>query len=416
MALERDWSSQPEQSEQELLSEVERANKVFIAGASGFPSRIVEILERHGALMGQDVTCATVPGFGHAPPTVSSARRRVFFASPGTKRGEERFVPIQYRRLWDFLAGERFDLVLMRLVAAEDGSLHYGLGVDFQPAVLSPGARLFAEIESGGVFVEDAPRPGIEPLGWIAAGPPTGLESAGPDEVAQRIGHHVAGLVDDGDCLQLGVGTVPDAVLKALSSHRRLGVHSGMISNGVRHLMERGVIDGSRKTLDRGLCVTGFVLGDEATQQWAARERTLALRPVEYTHDARVLAKIERLVSINSAIEIDLFGQVNAESIRDRQVSGTGGSVDFARGAALSSGGRSIVALPSLAGGKHSRIVASPLPGAVTSLRTDIDFVVTEYGVARLAGEDLLTRARNLASVAHPSFRDELLEDPVNLQ
>ena len=129
-----------------------------------------------------------------------------------------------------------------------------------------------------------------------------------------------------------------------------------------------------------------------------------------------MLAQIDRLVSINSAIEVDLFGQVNAESIRDRQVSGTGGAVDFARGAALSPGGRSIVALPSMAGGKHSRVVAAPLRGAVTSLRTDVDFVVTEYGVARLRGEDLLTRARNLASVAHPRFRDQLLEDAQNSQ
>lgn len=403
------WTERTAWSEEQVLAEVGRARRIFVAGASGFPSRLVEILDRHGALRDQEVTCATVPGFGHLPPTVSSGRRRVFFAS-GRGSGTERFVPIQYRRLWDLLGSETFDLVLMRLVSSPDGGLHYGLGVDFQPTVLRPGVRLLAEVEVDGVHVANAPRPEVQPVGWIPAGSTANLETADVGDVAQRIGAHVAGLVEDGDCLQLGVGSVPDAVLAALSSHRALGVHSGMISNGIRELVELGVVDGSRKAIDPGLCVTGFVLGDEATRTWAHREPSLALRPVEYTHDPRVLARVERLVSINSAVEVDLFGQINAETIRGRQVSGTGGSVDFARGAALSTGGRSIVALPSTAGGEHSRIVVAPLAAAVTSLRTDVDYVVTEHGVARLAGEDLLTRARNLASVADPGFRDELLE------
>ena len=403
------WSERPEWSEEELVAEVRSARRIFVAGSCGFPARLVEILDRHGALQDQHVTCATVPGFGHVPPRVTSGERRVFFASP---RGsdDERFVPIQYRRLWDLLAAESFDLVLMRFVSTADGDLRYGLGVDFQPAVLRAGVRLCAEVEEEGPSVANAPVPEVEPVGWITAGPAADLAAMEPGGIERRIGEHVAALVDDGDCLQLGVGSVPDAVLEALSSHRHLGVHSGMVSNGVRRLVERGVVDGSRKSLDQGLCVSGFVLGDEATREWARQEPSLALRPVEYTHDARVLARIEHLVSINSAIEVDLFGQVNAESIQGRQVSGTGGSVDFARGAAISPGGRSIVALPSTAGGRHSRIVPAPFGAPATSLRTDVDFVVTEHGVARLRGEDLLTRARNLASVADPRFRDELLE------
>lgn len=409
MQLPCSWSDTPEWSEAEVLDEVRRARRIFIAGACGFPSRLVEMLRRHDVLQDQHVTCATVPGFGHEPPPVASGRRRVFFASP-SQSGPERFVPIQYRRLWNLLAGERFDLVLMRLVSDAREELHFGLGVDFQPAVLGAGTHLLAEIEIGGAWVADAPAPALQPLGWIEAGPAPRLASIQPVEVARRIGEHVAGLIDDGDCLQLGVGSVPDAVLDALSSHRRLGVHSGMISNGVRRLVEAGVVDGSNKSIDSGRCVTGFVLGDEQTGRWAQDDESLILRPVEYTHDARVLATIDRLVSINSAIQVDLFGQINSEMLRDRQVSGTGGSVDFARGAAMSSGGRSIVALPSTAGGKHSRIVAAPFDAAATSLRTDVDYVVTEHGVAKLAGEDLLTRTRNLASVADPRFRDELLQ------
>ena len=231
-------------------------------------------------------------------------------------------------------------------------------------------------------------------------------------DVEERIGRNVAGLVDDGDCLQTGVGAIPDAVLDSLSSHRHLGFHSGMLCDGARKLIDAGVITGERKTRDRGRHVTGFVYGDADLYGWAVTRDDLDLRPVSYTHDAGVLASLDNLVIVNSAVQVDLFGQINAEMIGARQISGTGGAVDFFRGAALGRGGRSIVALPSTAArGSRSRIVVRlDPPGVATALRTDCDYVVTEFGVASLSGRTVDERAEALIGVSAPEFRRELEE------
>ena len=175
-------------------------------------------------------------------------------------------------------------------------------------------------------------------------------------------------------------------------------------------LVEAGALTGARKSIDEGRLVAAMVLGTPALYDWASRCDPIDLRGVNYTHDARVIAKLENFVALNSAVEVDLFGQVNSEIVRGRQISGTGGAVDFMRGAGMSPGGRSIVALEATAGGgRFSRIVpALPEPHAATALRTDADIFVTEYGVAEVRGLDLTERARRLAGIAAPRFRDEL--------
>ena len=225
--------------------------------------------------------------------------------------------------------------------------------------------------------------------------------------MARAIGQHVAGLIRDGDCVQTGIGAIPAAILAALADKNDLGWHGGLLDDGGMALIESGVVTGNRKTHMGGIHVTGMLLGSERLHDWAATREDVALCGADVTHDSRTIALLDNFVSINSAVEVDLDGQVNAEVVAGRQISGVGGAVDFMRAAQMSSGGRSIVAMTATAArGKVSRIV--PRVGMVTALRTDVDIVVTEFGVTKLHGLSRKARADALIAIAHPDFRDEL--------
>ena len=230
-------------------------------------------------------------------------------------------------------------------------------------------------------------------------------------DVHRNIARNVASLIPDGATLQLGIGAIPDAVLHELTGHRNLGVHSEMVSDGIIALVERGVVNGAEKTIHRGKIVLGFVLGSKPLFDFIRENVMFEFHPISYTNDPFLIAQNPRMVSINSALEVDLTGQVCSDSIGPRPYSGFGGQVDFIRGAARSKGGRPIIALPSTAkNGTLSRIVTALAPGAgVVTSRADVHYVVTEYGIAYLHGKNLRQRAAALAAVAHPSFRDELL-------
>ena len=226
-----------------------------------------------------------------------------------------------------------------------------------------------------------------------------------PDDVERSIGKHVAGLIDDGDTIQMGVGSLTEAVLAALSGHRDLGVHSGMVTDGVMALVESGVITGARKEIDPGLVVTGAALGSSRLYEQVAGF-PVEFRPASYTHAPAVLAQLCSLVSINSAIEVDLLGQVGAELRRGVYIGAVGGQVDFSRAAALT-GARSIIALRSESAGE-STINPTLRGGVVTTARVDVDAVVTEHGVAMLTGCTVAERAARLIAVAAPQHRERL--------
>jgi 4-hydroxybutyrate CoA-transferase len=236
---------------------------------------------------------------------------------------------------------------------------------------------------------------------------------AAPTQVDIEIGRHCAGLINDGDTLQIGIGAIPDAVLGSLRDKKDLGIHSEIISDAAVPLIRAGVVNGSCKTLHRGKIVATFLVGSRVLYDFVADNPDVLMMPVDYVNNPNVIAQNENMVSINSCLEVDLTGQVNAESIGARQFSGMGGQVDFVRGATLSRGGRSIIAMPSTAaGGKISRIVPTLASGAiVTTSRCDVDNIVTEYGVAHLRGRTLRQRAEALAAIAHPDFRDTLKEE-----
>lgn len=231
-----------------------------------------------------------------------------------------------------------------------------------------------------------------------------------PSPLQERIARHVADLIDDGSTLQMGIGGIPNAVLGYLGDRRNLGVHSEMFSDGVIDLVERGVINNEAKTLHPGKIIAGFVLGTQRLYDFVDDNPVVELHSSEYVNDPYLIARNDRMVSINSAIEVDLTGQVCADSIGHRLYSGVGGQVDFIRGAARSRGGKPIIVLPSTAkDGTISRIVWRLKPGAgVVTTRNDVHYVVTEYGVAYLHGKTLARRARALIEIAHPDFRDEL--------
>lgn len=231
-------------------------------------------------------------------------------------------------------------------------------------------------------------------------------------EVEKNIGKNCASLIKDGATLQLGIGAIPDAVLMFLGDKRDLGIHTEMFSDGVVDLVEEGVINNSKKTLHRGKFVSTFIMGTRKVYNFIDNNPNVCLYPVDYVNDPWVIGQNDNMVSINSCIEVDLMGQVASETLGLKQFSGTGGQVDFVRGAALSKGGISIMAMPSTAAkGKASRIVPLLTEGAaVTTPRNDVDYIVTEYGIAKMKGKTLRERAQNLIAIAHPDFRAGLEE------
>ena len=237
--------------------------------------------------------------------------------------------------------------------------------------------------------------------------PQTAHSSIEVDAISKTIGQNVADLIRDGDCIQTGVGAVPSAILAALNNKNDLGFHSGLIDDAAMSLIVNGNMNGACKNVDRNVHITGMAMGTNALHTWLQNESSVQFKCTNYTHEAGIIKQLDNFVSINSAIEIDLYGQVNAEVIAGQQISGTGGSVDFMRAARASKGGRSIIAMSATArGGTESRIV--PRVDVVTALRTDVDIVVSEFGVAALKDASLAVRAERLIAIAHPDFRDRL--------
>lgn len=236
------------------------------------------------------------------------------------------------------------------------------------------------------------------------------IENGAVGEVEENIGKYCAELIHDGDCLQLGIGGIPNAVCAQLYGKKNLGLHSELIGDGVVPLLENGIINNKKKNKKKGRTVIGFAFGSKKLNDFINNNPSIELMPIDYVNNPTIIAKNDNVVSVNSCLQVDLLGQVVADTIGLNQFSAVGGQVDFVRGAAMSKGGRSIIAMPSTAkGGKVSRIVPNITPGsAVTTPRNDINYVVTEYGIAQLKGKSLRERARALIKIAHPNFREHL--------
>jgi acetyl-CoA hydrolase len=242
----------------------------------------------------------------------------------------------------------------------------------------------------------------------------------GNSEIVEQIAGHVSTLIPDGATMQLGIGSIPDAVLKYLFDKKDLGIHTELFSDGIIDLFNAGVLTSARKSLHPGKIVAGFILGSQKLYKWAHDNPLIEMHPTEYVNDPFVIAQNDRMVCVNSAIEVDLTGQVCADSIGPKLFSGVGGQLDFIYGASRSKGGVPIIALPSVAtlrdGTKLSKIVTMLKPGAgVVTTRNHIRYVVTEHGIAELYGKTIRQRVQALINVADPQFRDELTRQSKDL-
>ncbi|MBR1784253.1 MAG: acetyl-CoA hydrolase/transferase family protein [Bacteroidales bacterium] len=296
-----------------------------------------------------------------------------------------------------------------------EGYCSLGVSCDYAPAAIERARKVIIEVNDKMPFTYGATTVHVSKIDHIVecSYDLPELHSAAPTAIEAAIGKHCASLISDGSTLQLGIGGIPNAVLSELGDKNDLGVHSEMFSDGVAELMKKGIINGQRKSMHKGKVVTTFIMGSRELYDFCDGNKDIELYPVDYTNDPVVIAKQYRMVSINSCLEVDLMGQVSSESIGMRQYSGIGGQVDFVRGASMSPEGKSIIAMPSTAAkGTISRIKPFLTPGsAVSTTRNDVNYLVTEYGIARLKGCTLQHRAEQLIGIAHPDFRPMLIEE-----
>jgi acyl-CoA hydrolase len=302
------------------------------------------------------------------------------------------------------------DVAMIQVSPADaEGNHSCGLISDYVRAAVDKARVVIAEVNEQVPYVPGETIPGaLIDVAVHVSRAPVEVAPAKIGPADEAIARHCAEFINDGAVLQTGVGAVPDAILRLLHDRRDLGVHSGMLGDGLVELAEAGVLTNARKEIDRGVSITGALIGTRRLYDWAAHNPAIRMTPTSYTHDAATLSRLSRLVTINSALEVDLTGQVNAEQSGPSYLGGTGGQVDFVRAGARSPGGASLIVLASTAkGGTLSKIVPR-LSGPVTTARTEVDVIVTEYGAARLKGQSLAERAKRLLEIAHPDFREDL--------
>jgi acyl-CoA hydrolase len=325
-------------------------------------------------------------------------------------------LPVHYSQLSPLHASGALpaDVVLMSASGPDDqGRFNLGLTHDYVLEAARRARTVVLEVSTRMPWVFGAELPhDIRPALLLHTDrEPLTLDGRGDasDPVESAIAGHVASLVPDGATLEMGIGSLPERVLQALQGHRDLGVHSAVIGDGVVDLMEAGVITNARKPIDTGVTVAGLLIGTRRLYDYAHRNPRIRLAPAQHTHATAVMAALPDFYAINGAVEVDLSGQLNAESSNGRYIGAVGGQVDFVRGANASPGGRALMVLPSTArGGTISRIVARLADGVVTTARSDVDAIVTEFGIAELRGKTLAERARALIAVAHPAHRETL--------
>lgn len=398
-----------------LLACFRSGQRVYVAGSSNEPRGLLAHLATLDLPPDLAFIQFPLPGLNTTDFTAfnDTASIATFFMSPTLAKAADprrvHFLPMQMRAVYDYLS-RGLDVCLLQAAYDRDGVLRMGPNVDFNAAVLDCAKRVIVEVNHG--FVAPAGGLEINParIDYVFESNQALPEMAAPelDDISIKIGQRVAELIQDGDCLQTGIGAIPAAILGQLRHRNDLGLHGGLLDGGGQALILSGNVMGQRKAIDRGQHVTGMALGNQAFFNWLSERPDVVFRGANYTHDVNIIRQLDQFVSINSAVEVDLFGQVNAEVAGGRQISGTGGSVDFMRAAKASKGGRSIVALTATAkGGSVSRIV--PKVAMVTALRTDVDIVVTEFGVAHLKTLNHRDRIEALIALAAPEFRAGLV-------
>lgn len=410
----------------EAVSHIKSGDRVVVAHACGEPEILTDAMVRSAEKYRyRDVEVVHMVAMGKAgycaPEMENHFRHNGLFLGRSTKgaveEGRADFTPVFFSEVPKLMRTSLpVDVALLQVSEPDEhGYCSLGISCDYtKPAAECAKIRI-AQVNRNMPRVMGDNFIPVHALDYIVEETTPLIELPPPkiDQVQKRIGAHIASLVQDGDCLQLGIGAIPDAVLMFLKGKKELGIHSEMFSDGVVELLERGVITNQYKKIQRGKCVATFLMGTERLYKYVNNNPSVSLYPVDYVNDPRVICQNDNVVSINSCVEVDLMGQVCAESVGLKQISGVGGQVDFVRGANMSKNGRTIMAMPATAAhGSVSRIVPFLARGAaVTTTRCDVNYVVTEYGIARLHGQTLKERARRLIAIADPKFRNGLMEE-----
>lgn len=392
-------------------------DRIVFGQACGEPTTLVEALIAQGKdIGGLGAFIATSFSGLFTPETAASFRLSSMGAIGAlrsmTKAGALDVIPVHVSQVGPLIATGAIpcDVAMIQVSPPDnDGNHSCGLISDYVRAAVDKARVVIAEVNDQVPHThgEKIPAAAIDVAVHVSR-MPVEVPPARIGETDEAIARHCAAYIGDGSVIQTGVGAVPDAILRLLHDRKDLGVHSGMLGDGLVDLIEAGVVTNARKEIDRGVTINGALIGTKRLYDFAHDNPAIRMTPTGYTHDAGVLGQLSRLVTLNSALEVDLTGQVNAEQTGVSYMGGTGGQVDFVRAGARSPGGASLMVLAATAkGGTLSKIVPT-LAGPVTTARTEVDVVVTEFGAAELKGQTLIERSKRLIAVAHPDFREEL--------
>jgi 4-hydroxybutyrate CoA-transferase len=407
----------------EAVKAIRSGDHVWIHSGCSNPEELISaMLGRAGELQGVELSHILTLGSADyvRPEYATSFRHRALFAGANVRaainEGRADFVPVHLHQIPRLIyeGTLRIDVALVHISPPDEhGFCSYGVEVGCTKAAAERARTVIALVNKrmpralGDAFIN------VSKLTHVVEvdRDPLEIAKASPvSETSRAIGQNVAALIEDGSTLQMGIGEIPDAVLLHLKEKRNLGIHTELFSDGLVELVEGGVVTNEEKTLHRGKTVASFVLGGKKTFEFVDNNPFIEFHPTDYVNDPFIISQNEKMVAINSALAVDITGQVCADSLGRNIYSGFGGQLDFIRGAARSKGGKPIIAMRSVArGGEVSRICdVLPEGSGVVTTRADVHYVVTEYGVASLFGKSLRERAAELIAVAHPGFREEL--------
>lgn len=409
---------------QEAVTRISSGNRVATPNAAGAPGHLLEALvNRKDELRDVEIVHMVPLGktFYAEPGMEKHFCHNSLFAGASTRdtimAGHGDYTPCFFHKIPElFETTLPLDAAFIHVSPPDDhGYMSLGVSVDYSKRAAGTAKLVIAQVNKymprtlGDSFVH------VSDIDCIVEFDQPVIELPPPviTDVEKQIGENCARLIQDGDTLQLGIGAIPDAVLLFLKDKKDLGIHSEMFSDGVVELVEAGVINNRMKTLHKGKSIATFLMGSRRLYDYVHDNPAVEMYPVDYVNDPVMIARNDNLVSINSCVQVDFLGQVVSDTVEPKQISGVGGQVDFVRGAAMSRGGRSVIAMPST---KRKGTLSSIVPfidewAAVTTSRNDISYIVTEYGIADLKGRTARDRARQLIEIAHPEFREELKKE-----
>jgi acyl-CoA hydrolase/GNAT superfamily N-acetyltransferase len=420
-------------SQDEIFKNIGRGDKIFISTGCGEPvflvNELVRYVESHPKAFADaelfqvwtlGVNVYTEEKFNY------NFRHNSFFISDKSRdsinKGLADYTPIFLSRVPDLIHKKyiRFDVCLIQTSLPDrNGNVSLGISVDICKAAVENSSLIIAQMNANMPRVHGNTFVNLKDIQYVIRHDEPLLEykPVVPGEIAKRAGKYVSKIVNDGDTIQIGYGSLPNAILENLKDKKNLGIHTELLTDAVVELIKLGVINNSKKTIDRGRTVASFCMGTQKTYQYIDDNPEMDFRTIDYTNNPLVISRIHNMTAINSALQIDLTGQASVESVGGRFYSGIGGSADFMRGALLSPGGKTILAIESTArNGEVSRIVPQLETGTgVTLNRGDIFYVVTEYGIAYLHGKNIRERAMDLIAIAHPKFREWLIKEAKRL-